>query len=245
MSDYSNAGSYDATKFTQESLQYLIQQIKLLATPHGTVDVASKMAVSGEAVAKALAGMAIPTRYDFEDNAASGISIPVQDYVYPISDTEVALDVRFVPKTEQIYYDNNNLGSLLISVINGTNVMRPLYSGIRYTIKGLNEDWSNLGESMVCLHTFFPHSPVVSGDDRYSFTELYRWARLVKNSSSGKYELALSPLKRSYINSANNATMDSSADTYKIRIDCDPTENEIEKCGIKALELYKMPYNMV
>lgn len=240
MSDYSDARSYDATKFPQESLQYLIQQIKLLATPHGTVDIASKMGVSGEAVASALAALSIPTRISFTDNTSSGITIPVQDYVYPISDSEVALDVRFVPKPEQTFYDSSSWG-----MMDQPNIMRPLYSGIRYTIKSLNSDLSNLAESMVCLHTFFPHSPALSTDNKHSFTELFRWARLSQNSSTGKYELYLSPLKRAYISSSNNASMDSAADVEKIRVDCSPSEDELTKCGITALELYKMPYNMV
>ena len=226
------------TYWEEGALKHFMDLIQLLNTPSATVDADIKGAVSSMAVAAAFAQMNIPERLDvnstprFVDDTQNGIEVDVTEYVYDISnDGTKALDIRFVP------WENLSLDK---TQNNEKNIMRPYFAGQRFTLKA-----DSGTESQTTLFTYFPHH--ISLDDKYSYTML--WRDVILSKRVGKYILNIGELRRSYINSKTNTDSssdeDASLETNRMRVDYICSDIEYEKGKLAALEIYKMPFNMV
>ena len=231
-----------ATHWEEGALEHFMELIQMLSTPNATIDVDIKGAVSSMAVAKAFAQMNIPERLDanstprFVDDTRNGINIDVSEYVYQIgTDGTMALDIRFVPS------DNLDMNKANQENIN-RNIIRPYFAGQRFTLKALDSGSSIGTEWSTTLFQFFPHH--VSLDKVYSYTMLWRDGMLIKET--GKYKLYLGDLRRAAIASVEgDYDTTSSLDVNKIRVDTAPSEREYDRGKLEALEIYKMPFNMV
>lgn len=229
-----------ATYWEEGALEHFMELIQMLSTPNATIDVDIKGAVSSMAVAKAFAQMNIPERLDanstprFVDDSRNGAILDVSNYVYQISnDGTMALDIRFVPSDNLSYRDDDNINR---------NILRPYFAGQRFTLKAYDSGTSVGTEWCTTLFMFFPHH--VSLDKHYAYTMLWRDVMLLKET--GKYNLYLGPMRRAAISSVEgNYDTTSSLDLNKIRVDTEPSETEYDKGLLAALEIYKMPFNMV
>jgi len=197
--------------FPPESVQKLMQLIKVYLSPKSTPDIGDPNAVNGMAVWTAFRKFLMP---DIKTIATADYRtdqdeyfIDVTAYVYSTDNESIdpldkAIDISFVPSAamwndDYIISDNKNyttkynLGSFLNCQI------FPQFSGVKYTLqasKGLMTMSTEGGTSekiikwdernrknTVFLDIFYEHTPANSLDDHFAFTKLYRKASLLYN----------------------------------------------------------------
>ena len=237
----------DVDDIPEESIQRLVEHIKLLYTPDATVDPSSGGAVSGAAVANYVQAQMsnlwnqVATQAGFnmyampiQDDTVRGKLVDVTPYVHGGK-----LTCKFL--NANTMYDYNNIGQFrkgcyTYSWYNNCKFDFEANTGDAILESQPSNMFARNNPHVIQLVTFFAHRP--THDGIFSYTLLTRRVGLWLTNDTKKFMLSISPLLRSSINTKEVEEYEETGIVNRERIDGSPSESEYDEVKLSMIELF-------